>query len=183
MEQKQFTDDDRQYLQMMQDNITRMASNSANCKAWVVTLVAGLLAIGAGINQLKGWLALTIIPILAFWYLDTFYLHLERGMRNRQKDFLNKAKAFYALSSDGEDGSQQRVQDAYSEALYVFAPMSSKNDNTSTGIVSTVDRFFSKSTAPFYGSLLVCVVIILLVLNIECVAHLCNSLKDTSNYK
>lgn len=29
---KMYNEDDRQYLQMMQENISRMASNSANCK-------------------------------------------------------------------------------------------------------------------------------------------------------
>ena len=42
-----YTEDARQYLQMMQEYITRMAGNSANCKTWLVTLTTGLLAIGA----------------------------------------------------------------------------------------------------------------------------------------
>lgn len=34
---------DLQYLQMMQENITRMAGNSANAKTWLVTIVTGFL--------------------------------------------------------------------------------------------------------------------------------------------
>lgn len=173
-----YSDDDRQYLQMMQDNISRMANNSANCKTWVVTLVAGLFAIGAGIDQLNGWLALTIVPILAFWYLDTFYLHLERGMRNRQKDFLNKAKANYAITDDLEVEVRKSIQNAYLEALYVFAPMPIKKSDLSKGFVSTVDRFFSKSTAPFYGTLLACVMLVLILANCECIEHILKCLKD-----
>lgn len=37
---------DLQYLQMMQENITRMAGNSANAKTWLVTIVTGFFAIG-----------------------------------------------------------------------------------------------------------------------------------------
>ena len=34
---------DLQYLQMMQENITRMAGNSANAKTWLVTIVTDFL--------------------------------------------------------------------------------------------------------------------------------------------
>lgn len=33
----------RHYLSMLQDNITRMATNSANCKTWTITIVTALL--------------------------------------------------------------------------------------------------------------------------------------------
>ena len=40
---------DLQYLQMMQENITRMAGNSANAKTWLVIIVAVFFAIGCSI--------------------------------------------------------------------------------------------------------------------------------------
>ena len=82
-------DDERQYLQMMQDNITRMATNSVNVKTWLVTIVAGILAIGGNIENVNYWLLLAIVPIVVFWYLDAFYLNIERGLRNREQRFLN----------------------------------------------------------------------------------------------
>lgn len=103
-----YNNDDRQYLQMMQSNIERMASNSANCKSWMVTIVAALLALQCSIEQLNGWILLAVLPIILFWYLDTFYLQLERGMRNREKVFMN------ALQSDDEN--------AYKKVLYDFEP-------------------------------------------------------------
>ena len=51
MEKHTFSDDDRLYLQMMQDNITRMAINSTNCKSWMVMLMSGFLALGCSIND------------------------------------------------------------------------------------------------------------------------------------
>ena len=92
MMENMYNDDDRQYLQMMQENINRMSCNSSNCKAWLITIVAAMLAVGCNITDLHWWLLLTIAPILIFWYLDSFYLSLERGMRNRQREFLNKAR-------------------------------------------------------------------------------------------
>ena len=38
-----FSDDDRQYLQMMQDNIARMANNSANSKHGWLQLLQGFV--------------------------------------------------------------------------------------------------------------------------------------------
>ena len=67
---------DLQYLQMMQENITRMAGNSANAKTWLVTIVTGFFAIGCSIKDLDWWLLLAIIPIIVFWYIDAYYLRL-----------------------------------------------------------------------------------------------------------
>ena len=81
-------DDDRQYIEMLQCNIERMASNSANCKTWMLTIVSALMALQCSITDLNGWIFLVVLPILLFWYLDVYYLHLERGMRNRQTAFM-----------------------------------------------------------------------------------------------
>ncbi|MBQ0087926.1 MAG: hypothetical protein KBT27_01165 [Prevotellaceae bacterium] len=143
-----YNDDDRLYLQMMQDNISRMANNSLSCKTWMVTIVSAFLALSCGIESLNGWIVLALVPVFVFWYLDTYYLHLERGMRNRQKDFLNKF--------GGE---------LYAKALFNFAPLKLKDDDKDAGLVSTNDRMFSESTAPFYCSIVVVVLVISIVLN------------------
>ena len=71
-----YNEDERQYLQMMQDNITRMATNSANAKTWLVTIVAAFLAIGCNIKDFDYWLLLALVPTAVFWYLDALYLKL-----------------------------------------------------------------------------------------------------------
>ena len=139
-----YNDDDRQYLQMMQSNIERMAANSANCKTWMVAFVTAFMALGSSIAVARYWLLLGIIPILLFWYLDTFYLHLERAMRNRERDFLNKV-------STGDD-------EGYRIALFNFKPMMVKEARE--GLVATNDRWFSKSIAPFYCIAIVAVLIL-----------------------
>ena len=106
---------------MMQSNIERMSSNSANCKTWLVTLEAGFWAIGCGVQQLNGWLFLAFIPILVFWSLDSYYLKFERGMRNRQRYFINNY---------GNDN-------VYSQVLYDFTPMECSRDDLSKGYKST----------------------------------------------
>lgn len=142
-----YNDDDRQYLQMMQSNIERMATNSANCKTWMVAFVTAFMALGSSsIVVARYWLLLGIIPILLFWYLDTFYLHLERAMRNRERDFLNKVAA-----GDNE---------GYKAALFNFKPMMVKKEEAKDGLVATNDRWFSSSTAPFYSIAIIAVLLL-----------------------
>lgn len=149
-------DDDRQYLQMLQGNIERMAANSANCKAWMVTIVSALMALQCSVQALNGWILLGLLPIVLFWFLDVYYLHLERGMRNRETAFMN------FLRSHQTEG--------YEVMLYDFKPlMIGKKDLTEEqkqqGLVATNDRCFTKSVIPFYGGTLAAVLIVSVVLN------------------
>lgn len=154
-------DDERQYIMMMQENITRMATNSANCKTWMITIVTAFFALGCRIDEHNGWILFSFIPICIFWYLDTFYLHMERKLRNRELDFLIILK----------EGIHD---DRYKAALYNFSPLnmySITDEQRVKGYIRTNDRWFSKSIAPFYGGVLVAILAISVVLNF-------NELKD-----
>lgn len=149
-------DDDRQYLEMMQGNIERMAANSANCKTWMVTIVAAVMALQCTMDALNGWIFLGVLPVVLFWYLDVYYLHLERGMRNRETCFLN------ILRSGDMKG--------YQEALFNLAPYMIKKENLTEelkkqGLVATNDRWITESVIPFYGLTIAGVLIISAVLN------------------
>ena len=70
-----------QYLQFIQDIITRMNSNSFLLKGWCITLVSALFALAAkDTNPL--YVLIAYIPIPAFWLLDGFYLSQERQYRD-----------------------------------------------------------------------------------------------------
>lgn len=149
-------DDDRQYLEMLQGNIERMAGNSANCKTWMVTIVSALMALQCSLDDLNRWILLGILPIVLFWYLDVYYLHLERGMRNLETIFWNMFR-----DNDFEQ---------YEKNLFNFKPyMIEKKDMTEEqikqGLVATNDRWFTKSVIPFYGITFVAVILISVVLN------------------
>lgn len=96
---------DLQYLQMMQENITRMAENSANAKTWLVTIVTGFFAIGCSIKDLDWWLLLAIIPIIVFWYIDAYYLRLERALRNREQKYINLMNS---LEDTGDNSTEEK---------------------------------------------------------------------------
>jgi hypothetical protein len=64
-------------IEIIQDIIKRMAFNSFLIKGWAITLVVvALLLKGA---EYQVWIA--FIPLLAFWFLDTYFLWQERLYR------------------------------------------------------------------------------------------------------
>lgn len=68
------------YLEMIQNVIQRMASNSFQLKGWAVTLVGIMGAITFNnIDMIVH--ALLFLPLFAFWGLDAYYLMLERRYR------------------------------------------------------------------------------------------------------
>ncbi|MBI1747493.1 MAG: hypothetical protein HYR55_13015 [Acidobacteria bacterium] len=68
------------HLEMLQQIITRMASNSFLVKGWSVTLLSAILVLTAqGKVYAMGWVA--VIPVAAFWLLDGFFLRQERLFR------------------------------------------------------------------------------------------------------
>lgn len=80
------------HLGIIQNVIQRMSSNSTNCKAWCVTLVAAVLVIIADKGKPDyAWIAL--LPTVVFLALDAYYLALEKGFRNSYNQFVSKLRA------------------------------------------------------------------------------------------
>ena len=68
------------HLEMVQAVINRMASNSFMLKGWAVTIVAATFALAArDANQV--FFIIAYVPIVMFWFLDSYYLRLERQYR------------------------------------------------------------------------------------------------------
>jgi len=73
-------DDRLKYFDLIQGAISRMAANSFLLKGWDVTLTAAILGLAA--KDAKAGIALVaLVPVLAFWGLDAYYLTLERKFR------------------------------------------------------------------------------------------------------
>jgi len=68
------------HLEMIQAVITRMASNSFMLKGWAVTLVAGVFVL-ASKDSNPLYFLIAYIPIILFWFLDSYFLQLERKFR------------------------------------------------------------------------------------------------------
>lgn len=87
------------HLGIIQNVIQRMSTNSTNCKAWCVTLVAAVLVIVADKGKPDyAWIAL--LPTVVFLALDAYYLALEKGFRNSYNQFVSKLRAGMLTEQD-----------------------------------------------------------------------------------
>jgi hypothetical protein len=66
-----------------------MATNSASCKTWCVTLVSAIVVIIAD-KAKPNYIWISIVPIALFFLLDAYYLSLERQFRTVYNDFIRK---------------------------------------------------------------------------------------------
>ncbi|MFQ4136705.1 hypothetical protein PGN35_010325 [Nodosilinea sp. PGN35] len=119
------------YLSILQDIISRMAGNSANCKTWCITLVSGILVVIADKTSSEyAWIAL--IPVILFFFLDAYYLGQERAFRATYNDFVRRMHTGSATSAD----------------LFLVAPLKGFN------VVScTLQATLSFAIYPFYLTL------------------------------
>ena len=87
------------HLQIMQGVINRMATNSASCKAWCITLVSAILVIVADKGK-PNYAYIGLLPTVLFLALDAYYLALERAFRASYNDFVKKVHQGGALLED-----------------------------------------------------------------------------------
>ena len=68
-----------EHLKMIQGIVARMAGNSAQMKTWAVSLVTAAFVF-SGLSKDPHWLVGLggCVPVVAFWIMDARYLHLER---------------------------------------------------------------------------------------------------------
>ncbi len=118
------------HISMLQGIINRMAANSANCKTWTVTLVAAMLILLVD-KEMKipnAWICL--IPIVLFYFLDCYYLGLERLCIASQNDFLKR------IYNDKD----------YIESLYKVDGLKDRCKQ----FCNVIEAMCSVSTTPFY---------------------------------
>lgn len=64
-------------IDLIQDIIKRMANNSFLVKGWAITLVVVTILFKGSDSQI----VIAIIPLVAFWFLDAYFLRQERLYR------------------------------------------------------------------------------------------------------
>lgn len=117
-----------EYLQMLQEPICRMSTNSAIFKGFAATIVAGVSAITFA--EINTWvLGFSFLPVLAFFILDIYYLKMERKFRflydqvrldKREIDFSMK------LTNDPIEIIQAKARTwdcIKSPSIYLFYPL------------------------------------------------------------
>ncbi len=76
------------HIEILQGIITRMAGNSAACKAWAIPVITGIVAFSIEKQCIP--VVVSLIPAVMFFLLDSFYLGLERHFINKQREFVSK---------------------------------------------------------------------------------------------
>lgn len=122
------------YLTILQSVISRMATNSASCKTWCITLVSAIIVIVADKGR-PNYVWISVVPIGLFCLLDAYYLAVERQFRDLYNEFIRKLHFGSATVDD----------------VFFLAPRSGL-PQTSKGIV---DAFGSIAVWPFYSLLAV----------------------------
>ena len=127
------------YLGILQSVINRMAANSTACKTWCITIVAATTVIIADKDR-PGYIWIALFPILLFFFLDSYYLAQERCFRNRYNSFVSRLQSHNATVSD----------------LYVMHGLR----EFCVTIASTASAFASVSIWPFYGLIIVMLLVV-----------------------
>lgn len=76
-----------QHREFVQSVITRMNTNSFHLKGLMITLVSAFLGVFASSSDISVNFLLIPIPLVVlFWFLDAYYLQLERQFRGIYND-------------------------------------------------------------------------------------------------
>ena len=124
-------------IDLIQSCINRMAQNSFMVKGWLITLVTVILALLPEKVNTRGVCIIVFLATFCFWYLDAFFLRLERLYRWKYEWVIKK-----------------RCET--SEFCYDLNPMNSdmwllSQTGTPKEAPSVVRIMFTKSLTPLYG--------------------------------
>jgi hypothetical protein len=117
-----------------------MASNSASGKGWCVGLVSAIVVLTAGKGSPR-YIWISLVPIVLFLLLDSYYLGLERLFRKGYNSFVEKLHSGTATIDD----------------IFVVTPGTSREIISAAALAA-----LSPSILPFYG------LIVLMLLLVKC---------------
>ena len=89
----------QKHLEINQNIIMRLGENSRSCKVWCVTLVAAILVLVARTGKADHAL-IALAPTVLFYFLDAYYLALERGFRQSYSTFVRRLHEGEVVASD-----------------------------------------------------------------------------------
>lgn len=117
-----------QYLQMIQNTMSRMATSSALFKGFSATIVAGISMISY-YQQNTFVIVLSFMPVAIFALLDIYYLQLERKLRylyNLVREGKHPCDFSMDLKDDDiEDAGEARIRIRdciVSKSILIFYP-------------------------------------------------------------
>lgn len=123
-------EDQRKHLELIQNAITRTNSNSFQLKGLAITISTAILGIFIT-NSNMSFVYIGLFPTILFWFLDAYYLQIERKMRGVYDDVAGITSTITVLP-------------------YEFPLTKYK-----TGKYSYINSLFSKSVAPLFISMII----------------------------
>ena len=118
----------RFHLQLIQEVIKRMASNSFLLRGWSITLVIAITTLAMSIDptaidrkaEKVSLIVIALFLAIVFWILDAFYLSQERCYRALYKDVCERDEKAVDFSMDASSYSVGRNTWAGSLSSRVF---------------------------------------------------------------
>lgn len=90
--------DKTKHLEMIQGIINRLSGKSTSVKGWCITLISALLIFSERSKEFRIYFILIIaLPLISFYFLDTFYLIMERRYRDLYEEVRTGKKKDYDL--------------------------------------------------------------------------------------
>ena len=142
------------YIDILQGIINRMADNSAKCKTWCITLLSALIVVSLNdqiisTEHTKVILWVCIGIAFLFFCLDSYYLSIERLVREKYSTFIDKLN------------TQNTDEDVFKVEFHEWQGCSDAMKNLRNQVNTLVMGMISISTLLFYS--IVVILILLLI--------------------
>jgi len=126
------------HMEMIQNIVNRMASNSFLVKGWCVTLVSAVFVLSTK-DANTMFIAVAFFPVLMFWILDAYFLRQERLFR----------KLYDQVRTTNESSIDFSMNTAPFTAI----------------VASWLRVAFSQTLVLFYGAILIAILLVVLLVN------------------
>lgn len=113
------------HLEFIQNVIKRLSSNSFYIKGWTISLVA-ILSTLVKENNSKQTLLISLVVVIFFWYLDSYYLFQERLYRKLYDVVRGKEEKNIDYSMNAKPNSRgwlDHLKAFFSKTLLTYYPL------------------------------------------------------------
>jgi len=133
-------------IDLIQECVKRMSNNSFLLKGWLMSLIAVAITLLPQKINSNLLILLIIVMTLCFWYLDGYYLKLERMFREKYNWVIKKRPK----------GNK--------EYLYNLNPNNKNMWLDHEEKITIMNSMFSYSLLPFYGLIVITSLAILIII-------------------
>lgn len=144
-------EDKIKHLELIQSVITRHAQNSFALKGWGITLVAAIFVLSSKESN-QVYFLIALIPTLAFWGLDGYYLRQERLFRK----LYDSVRILDSSELENNPFSMDTLPFTFPEFSQTMSEEHSK-------IASWWRTCWSTTIGIFYGSIVTAILIVAIV--------------------